>query len=185
MSSSTLRRPLPPLDAEGRALVERYRPLADRWARDAAARFPNRAEDDFRSACYFGLVKAAARYEPGLNGPTAWFEFYLRDAVGRVLRDGLPRGFRRRVARGAVPETAPLGALETVWGSDPAAAVDAADAVEWALGRLPGRQRDVVRLVDLDGLTQAEAAERLGLSRSQVQLARSQAHDAIRKRLNL
>lgn len=55
----------------------------------------------------------------------------------------------------------------------------------WALSRLPAPQRDAVRLLDLDGLTQVEAGARLGLSRGRVRGLRDAAHASVRSAFGL
>lgn len=63
---------------------------------------------------------------------------------------------------------------------DRAAAAERAAAVEAALRRLPARTRELVRLVFADGLTKADAARAVGVSRSRVGQLLGRAFDRLR-----
>jgi DNA-directed RNA polymerase specialized sigma24 family protein len=66
---------------------------------------------------------------------------------------------------------------------DPGAAEDIAAALAGALQRLPARQREVVVLRHLAGLSEPEVAVRLGVSLGTVKTHLRRGHEALRGRL--
>ena len=135
-----------------------------------------------------GFEKRLRRYVRGRVDPAS-----ADDVVGAILLSlvehrgalaeaGNPIAYVQRVATNAVTDhyrrrAAERRALEQVEGLGPDAPDPDArerEQVEGAMGQcfeafiedLPARYRDALRLVELDGLTQAEAARRLGLSHS-------------------
>lgn len=146
-----------------------------RLRRFVGARVPPTARDDVVGDILLRLVRhqdklAAAR------DPLAWVG---RIATNAVIDHGRRRGAERR-AMGAY-------AAETALADDeplPDAAVDAevAACVMPMLARLPAPYRETLELVEIDGLSQRQAAERLGLSlsavKSRVQRGRRQLKQA-------
>ena len=101
---------------------------------------------------------------------------WLARAVERASLDQLRRGKRLRAA-------APLDELETV-GAHPGVPIELRNAVLRLLDGLDETRQRVAILAFVDGLTQAEIGEELGLSRvtinKRVQELRAQAEQALR-----
>ena len=110
------------------------------------------------------------RHVDSVNG---WIHTITRNAI---------TDYYRAAARREVPVDNPIPNRESVAdGEDPEPEPPRAELIgclEPLLARLSPAHREALRLTDLDGLTQAEAAARLGLStsgmKSRVQRARDQ-----------
>lgn len=101
---------------------------------------------------------------------------WLARAVERASLDQLRRGKRLRAA-------APIDELDSV-GAPPGVPAELRDAVLRLLDGLDETQQRVAVMAFIDGMTQAEIGEELGLSRvtinKRVQALRSQAEQALR-----
>lgn len=159
--------PSPRLDYRRRRLAGRYWPLARKLAGPFKERWP-RLADEFDSAAAIALVACAARYRGGVN-----FATYARPRLAGAMLDVLRRAGRA----GRIPIDRRDGADHQVAdpreGPDAEAAAREAlsgdrDRVEAILGCLSPRQRRIVRLIALRGLTTREAARRVGLAQSRV-----------------
>jgi RNA polymerase sigma-70 factor (ECF subfamily) len=87
--------------------------------------------------------------------------------IHAIARHKLADALRRRGRRSHVPidEIA-----EDLLADEPAPAL-APDTLERCVKALPGRQRDVVRAISIEGASVREAAERLGMSEGAVRVA--------------
>ncbi|WP_416422460.1 sigma-70 family RNA polymerase sigma factor [Pseudomonas sp. App30] len=153
--------------------LEHYQELLGAWTRRLRDRA--RAEDLTHDAFVRVLETPAAEVQQ----PRA----YLHQAARNIAVDGYRREDRR-----AALESLAL-APDAAAGADPEAfvqAVQLADAVEKALDELPPNCRKVFVWQKLEGLSQAEIAERMGLSRNMVErymmraLKHLRGHQAIR-----
>jgi len=144
-------------DAEAlRALVEGAYPLVRRWALVRTGD-PTEADDLTQDV----LVHVMKRLD-AFRG-SARFTTWLYTVVRRAAADRFRRQARRRrleghprVAAEVVPE-APASPQVRV------AAAEARDVVRSFFQRLPARQREIFDLAELQGLSSAEIAERLGI----------------------
>jgi RNA polymerase sigma-70 factor (ECF subfamily) len=68
-------------------------------------------------------------------------------------------------------------------GAAPEGGGTAGEEVRDALSRLPERQREIVELLKLQGLSVAEVARRLGMSRAAVKVAAHRGYRAVRRQL--
>jgi RNA polymerase sigma-70 factor (ECF subfamily) len=103
--------------------------------------------------------------------------------VHRIARNAIVDHYRRRAARPELPAGAPGELEEREDGtlSDPAseaARSELAACLRPLIDRLPERHREALVLTEFEGLTQAEAARRLGISvsgaKARVQRGRAQ-----------
>jgi RNA polymerase sigma-70 factor, ECF subfamily len=143
--------------------------------RFVAGRVPAQDVDDL-------LQDVFVRMQRGLDGVrdgerlNAW--------VYQIARNAIADHFRKPVARRELP-TADLAALPLAAEADDADEVpgDLTGAVMRFLHQLPDADREAIELTDLQGLTQAEAARRLGLSipgmKSRVQRARAKLRELL------
>ena len=152
-------------------------------------------EDDVMQVAYMEaflhIRQLTARDERSF---VAWLtriaENALRDAVRGLTRDKRPDPARRiyaatwgGIAGGPSQSEVALLDLLGVTTSTPsrvAAAHEATVSLESALERLPPDYRSVVRLYDLEGLSPADVAERMGRSVGAVHMLRGRAHDRLR-----
>lgn len=160
--------PMTPLDAawkDLRAMLERF--VARRVA-------PADVEDVLHD-----VFVRIARGLPALREEqrmTAW--------VYQVARNAIADHFRRPLAQRAAPlERDTEDLAQELDDDDPAAATALAGELRAFVELLPASYREALELTDLDGITQAEAARRLGLSvpgmKSRVQRARAQLRDLL------
>jgi len=105
---------------------------------------------------------------------------YLRQAVVNRARSRLRR---RAVEERHVRAEAARAVLPGVDAEDGATATARRDAVLGALGRLPGRQREVLALRYYFDLSEAEIAETLGISRGAVKSHASRGAATLREHL--
>jgi len=162
--------PKPPLNDAQRALVMQYLPLARAMAHRIARKWPA-GSDDFQSAAFLALVEAAQAFDP-LRGVS--FATFARPRVQGALVDA-QRGLFIKGWRGTAetrPKFEPLEPDSELRGrvvgaqADPpiGADLETNDAVEHWLKKLPARHSTALRLIHLDGKTQAEAAALVGCS---------------------
>ncbi|GAA1539618.1 sigma-70 family RNA polymerase sigma factor [Actinomadura kijaniata] len=131
--------------------------------------------DDLTTEVFLAAIDAAERYRTGRGSPRAWLLGIARNVVAAE--------WRRHA--GELDKARRAGGRRHLDGDDIARLEEQIDAERAArtlharLAVLPRRLRGVVELVDLDGLTPAEAAAALGVRDS---TARVRLHRA-RKRL--
>lgn len=147
----------PPLTPEGQALAEMAIAEADRIAKRYARMFPEHA-DELSSSAHLGVVRAAAKFA----ADDVW-KRWCRIHITSELRDFL-RSLGRRCDKPTSQES--LEAIEDE-ESDPARLIDAADSFSHMTRSLTPRQREVVNLVYVHGMTPAEAGRSLGLARAE------------------
>lgn len=139
--------------------------------------------DDLLQDGAAGLCAAAGRWEPGRGVP---WPVYATVCVRRGMRDGM-----RRLAPAAASLDAPawtdgpalLEVLPDAAAVDPAEAACASDVrrrLGAAVDALPPRTRDAVRLCWGVGLSQRQAAARMGVSPSRVRQALARARLLLR-----
>lgn len=162
--------PKPPLNDAQRELALQYLPLARAMAHQVARKWPAGA-DDFQSAAFLALVESAQAFDP-LRGVS--FATFARPRVRGALIDA-QRGLFLKGWRGTAetrprfepltPDAESRGRVVGAQAEPPVGAdVEAADAAEWWLKKLPAQHSTALRLIHVDGKTQAEAAELLGCS---------------------
>lgn len=179
-----------PLTPDRQKVAAAHLPLARSMAAPFTAAYP-RWGHDFESAACMGLVEAARYFDPSCNIRFATFARSriagsLKDALVHLRRMGLAGA--SRVAPGQFPGFASLKGemrgLGPWWLSRPnrresSSHVDAVswssphevdldDAAEHLLRKLPGRHAQALRIVALEGKTQAEAARAMGCSSAQI-----------------
>jgi RNA polymerase sigma factor (sigma-70 family) len=124
--------------------------LAQKFAKPYIQAYPY---GDWRSVAYLGLVRAAARFDPGRGVPFSYFAW--RGIVG-ALQDAWRSEQRYRNAR--------LDPRAYRLASQPAHDPGPEDVAARLLRPLPPPIRSTVKLVVIDGHTHAEAARQLGCS---------------------
>jgi RNA polymerase sigma factor (sigma-70 family) len=170
LSSRTHAKPVPLTDDQ-RGLATRYLPLAQALARRTEKSC--RAErDEIESVAYLALVEAASAFDPSYR---VNFATYARYHIQGALRD-----FKRCLhssRSGPHPVCVPYQDLEShaeehgsVLGANPdwpvGTELEAVDTVEERLSRLPGSLASICQLIYVHGLSQNQAAEMLGCSKS-------------------
>jgi RNA polymerase sigma-70 factor (ECF subfamily) len=156
-------------------LVRALHPRVHRWALALAAD-PDEA-DDVTQEVFVIALRRLGQYRGGGAFPV-WLHQITRRSAGHHRRR---RARRTRLAASgsALPE-------RTVYETDPGARVDRArisDMVRRYWSELPDRQREVLDLVDLQGLAPAEVAELLSLNQATVRANLFKARQSIRGRL--
>jgi RNA polymerase sigma factor (sigma-70 family) len=161
-------------DAAFTTLVRRYHPAVFRWSlifsRDA-----DEAED-LAQEVFVRAHRNLSHYRS--DGPLeAWLYAITRRAAIQSRRT---RKRRKRLALSpsAVPQ-------RQIYTTDPGGRVDrqrAASLIQELFAELPSRQREIFDLVDLQGLSPAEAAERTGMKPVSVRASLFKARSAIRAR---
>lgn len=162
------------------ALDAFYRRHVDRVTRFAARRCRN-PEDlaDVVADTFVEAVLSAERFDPARGEPVAWL---LGIAAHRV--SGTHRRDRRDRALGVA-----LAGRELLDEDDHerlGRRIDAerlAPAIERALAAMPPGERDVLELVDLDGLAPAEAARALGILPAAARMRLARARRRLRRDL--
>ncbi|HEY1953143.1 MAG TPA: RNA polymerase sigma factor [Gemmatimonadaceae bacterium] len=142
-------------DAAFTALVTRFQPAVFRWSLTFAAD-PDEAED-ITQEVFVRAHRQLGQYRSD-GSLDAWLYQITRRASLQTRRTRKRRG-RLALAPAAQP-------LRDVYTTDPGGRVDrqrAAAIVRELFEKLPRRQREIFDLVDLQGLSPAEAAERTGL----------------------
>lgn len=164
-----------PLTADRQALAERHIPLAYKLARPYR-RKRRRDDDELVSAVLFALVGCAGRYDPGTGVP---FPAYLRERVRGAILDhiaasrNVPAGYRGDPdAPGLLSFEPGAEGWTRVLTAEPdeptGASLDAIEAVEQWLRRLPARHAEVCRWIYLHGKPCAEVSRLVGCSYSRV-----------------
>lgn len=174
-------------------LVEAYLPLVGAIARMVARRLPSTVEHgDLVGDGAVGLLEAARRYDPGRGvGFGAYAGYRIRGAIydGLRARDPLSRAARRaaRAAGGAAPlQFVDLAQAVTVPddADGPEAVVlegDLRTQVRRGLWALPPRDREVLILRFVRGLSVRSTAAQLGLSVTRVVEIQRRAQQRLRR----
>ena len=157
------------------ALVTRYHAAVYRWAL-TFARDPDEAEDISQEV----FVTAHRRLSDYRSDGTldAWLYRITRRVATHIRRT--------RKRRGRLAASAAARPLRDVYTTDPGGRVDrvrAASVIRELFSGLPARQREIFDLVDLQGLTPAEAAERTGMKPVSVRANLFKARKSIRDSL--
>jgi RNA polymerase sigma factor (sigma-70 family) len=162
-------------DAAFTTLVTRFQPAVFRWAL-VFARDPDEAED-IAQEVFVRTHRQIGGYRS--DGPfEAWLYRITRRAATQIRRT------RRR--RGRLALTPAARPLRDVYTTDPGGRVDrerAATLIRELFAELPARQREIFDLVDLQGLSPAEVAERTGMKAVAVRANLFKARKAIRESL--
>jgi RNA polymerase sigma-70 factor (ECF subfamily) len=160
-------------DSAFTALVTRFQPAVFRWAL-TFARDPDEAED-ITQEVFVRAHRQLGQYRSD-GSLDAWLYRITRRAATQMRRTRKRRG-RLALSPAARP-------LRDVYTTDPGGRVDrerAAAIIHELFEKLPRRQREIFDLVDLQGLSPAEAAERTGLKAVSVRASLFKARAAIRE----
>jgi RNA polymerase sigma-70 factor (ECF subfamily) len=156
-------------------LVTRFHPAVFRWSL-IFADDPDEAED-IAQEVFVRVHRQIGDYRS--DGPLeGWLYRITRRAAAQLRRT------RRR--RGRLALTPAARPLREVYTTDPGGRVDrqrAATVIRELFADLPRRQREVFDLIDLQGLSPAEAAERMGMKPVTVRAHLFKARKAIRDSL--
>lgn len=161
-------------DAAFTTLVTRYQPAVFRWAL-IFARDPDEAEDVAQEV-FVRAHRQLSQYRSD-GSLEAWLYAITRRAAYQTLR------LRKRRHRLALSPAARPS--REVYTTDPGARVDrerAAALIREMFAELPPRQREIFDLIDLQGLTPAEVAERTGMKPVSVRANLFKARSTIRAR---
>jgi len=162
-------------DSAFTTLVTRFQPAVFRWAL-MFARDPDEAED-ITQEVFVRTHRQIGNYRS--DGPLeAWLYRITRRAATQMRRTRNRRG-RLALAPAARP-------LRDVYTTDPGGRVDrerAASIIRELFAALPQRQREIFDLVDLQGVSAAEVAERTGIKPVSVRANLFKARKAIRESL--
>jgi RNA polymerase sigma-70 factor (ECF subfamily) len=162
-------------DSAFTTLVTRFQPAVFRWALMFASD-PDEAED-ITQEVFVRTYRQLGEYRS--DGPLdAWLYRITRRAATQMRRTRNRRG-RLALSPAAQP-------TRDVYTTDPGGRVDrerAASVIRELFGELPRRQREIFELVDLQGFSPAEAAERTGMKPVSVRANLFKARKAIRESL--
>lgn len=159
-------------DSAFTTLVTRYHPVVFRWSLTFALD-PDEAED-IAQEVFVRAHRQLSQYRSD-GSLEAWLYAITRRAASQ-LRRTQKRRRRLTLSPGARP-------LRDVYTTDPGGRVDrerAANVIVELFSELPQRQREIFDLVDLQGLSPAEAAARTGMKAVSVRANLFKARSAIR-----
>jgi len=162
-------------DAAFTTLVTRFQPAVFRWAL-MFARDPDEAED-ITQEVFVRTHRQIGNYRS--DGPLEAWLYRITRRTATQMRRTLRRRGRLALAPAARP-------LRDVYTTDPGGRVDrerAAMIIRELFAALPQRQREVFDLVDLQGISSAEVAERTGMKPVSVRANLFKARKAIRDSL--
>ena len=157
------------------SLVTRFHPAVFRWSL-IFADDPDEAED-IAQEVFVRVHRQIGDYRS--DGPREGWLYRITRRAAAQLR-------RTRHRRGRLALTPAARPLRDVYTTDPGGRVDrqrAATVIRELFAGLPRRQREVFDLVDLQGLSPAEAAERMGMKPVTVRAHLFKARKAIRDSL--
>jgi RNA polymerase sigma factor (sigma-70 family) len=162
-------------DSAFTTLVTRFHPAVFRWALMFAGD-PDEAED-ITQEVFVRTYRQLGQYRS--DGPLdAW--------LYRITRRTATQMRRTRKRRGRLALSPAAQPLRDVYTTDPGGRVDrerAASVIRELFADLPRRQREIFDLVDLQGFSPAEAAERTGMKPVSVRANLFKARKAIRESL--
>jgi RNA polymerase sigma-70 factor (ECF subfamily) len=162
-------------DSAFTTLVTRFQPAVFRWAL-MFANDPDEAED-ITQEVFVRTYRQLGEYRS--DGPLdAWLYRITRRAATQMRRTRKRRG-RLALSPAAQP-------LRDVYTTDPGGRVDrerAATVIRELFAELPRRQREIFELVDLQGFSPSEAADRTGMKPVSVRASLFKARKAIRESL--
>jgi RNA polymerase sigma-70 factor (ECF subfamily) len=162
-------------DSAFTTLVTRYHPAVFRWSL-IFARDPDEAEDIAQEA-FVRAHRQLSQYRSD-GSLEAWLYAITRRAASQLRRT-----HKRRMRLALSPRAQPF---RDVYTTDPGGRVDrerAASVIMELFWELPHRQREIFDLVDLQGLSPAEAAARTGMKPVSVRANLFKARSAIRARV--
>ncbi|HEX3534990.1 MAG TPA: RNA polymerase sigma factor [Gemmatimonadaceae bacterium] len=162
-------------DAAFTTLVTRYHPAVFRWALTFAWD-PDEAED-IAQEVFVRAHRQLSNYRSD-GSLEAWLYSITRTAAWQARRT-----HKRRLRLALSPAARPL---RDVYTTDPGGRVDrerAARVIMELFSELPQRQREIFDLVDLQGMSPAEAAARTGMKPVSVRANLFKARKAIRAKL--
>jgi RNA polymerase sigma factor (sigma-70 family) len=163
-----------PMSAEQQRLVIHYLPMARAMARPLKATWPGDG-NEFESAACMALVEAAQSFDASRNVKFATFARYrimgaLRDAQRMIITGGWKDDAKyTTILTNCFPDVEEMGkvlggAQDPPIGSD----LEAIDAVEGWLRKLPPQHARAFRHMYVHGKTQGQTAELLGCSKSRI-----------------
>jgi RNA polymerase sigma-70 factor (ECF subfamily) len=155
-------------------LVTRYQPAVFRWALMFASD-PDEAED-IAQEVFVRAHRQLSQYRSD-GSLEAWLYAVTRRTANQMRRKQKRRG-RLALSPGARP-------AREVYTTDPGGRVDrerATALIHEMFSELPPRQREIFDLIDLQGLTPAEVAERTGMKPVSVRANLFKARSSIRAR---
>ncbi len=161
-------------DSAFTTLVTRYQPAVFRWALMFAID-PDEAEDVTQEV-FVRTHRLLSQYRSD-GSLEAWLYAITRRTANQMRRKQKRRG-RLALSPAARP-------VLDVYTTDPGGRVDrerAAALIHEMFSELPPRQREIFDLIDLQGLTPAEVAERTGMKPVSVRANLFKARSAIRAR---
>ena len=162
-------------DSAFTTLVTRFQPAVFRWAL-MFAHDPDEAED-ITQEVFVRTYRELGTYRSD-GSLEAWLYRITRRAATQMRRTRKRRD-RLALSPGAEPP-------RDVYTTDPGGRVDrerAASVIRELFSELPGRQREIFDLVDLQGFSPSEAAERTGMKPVSVRANLFKARKAIREGL--
>ena len=161
-------------DAAFTTLVTRYQPAVFRWSLIFASD-PDEAEDLVQEV-FVRAHRQLSQYRS--DGSLAGWLYAITRRAANQLRRKHKRRRRLSLSPGAMP-------LRDVYTTDPGGRVDrerATAVIRELFSELPPRQREIFDLVDLQGLSPTEAAERTGMKPVSVRANLFKARSTIRSR---
>ncbi len=161
-------------DSAFTTLVTRYQPAVFRWALVFASD-PDEAED-IAQEVFVRMHRQLSQYRSD-GSLEAWLYSITRRAANQMRRTSKRRS-RLALSPGARP-------ARDVYTTDPGGRVDrerATAVIREMFSELPPRQREIFDLIDLQGLTPLEAAERTGMKPVSVRANLFKARSTIRAR---
>ena len=162
-------------DSAFTTLVTRFQPAVFRWAL-MFAHDPDEAED-ITQEVFVRTYRQLGTYRSD-GSLEAW--------LYRITRRAATQMHRTRMRRGRLALSPAAQPLRDVYTTDPGGRVDrerAASVIHELFAELPRRQREIFDLVDLQGFSPAEAAERTRMKPVSVRANLFKARKAIRKGL--
>jgi RNA polymerase sigma-70 factor (ECF subfamily) len=162
-------------DSAFTTLVTRFQPAVFRWA----LMFSDNADDaeDITQEVFVRAYRQLGSYRS--DGPLEAWLYKITKRTGIQMRRTRSRRGRLALSPGARP-------ARDVYTTDPGGRVDrerAATVIHELFAGLPRRQREIFDLVDLQGLSPAEAAEQTGMKPVSVRANLFKARKAIRESL--
>lgn len=145
---------------ERNRLVVEHQPLV-RWTVHRFYPHPPEAREDRVAAGYHGLIRAAELWEPEKGTFSTYAVHWIRQAM---QRDPLT-GYRERPRATMTHDLETAAKVEQLTEPDPA---EAACSVLHLLADLPEDERQAVQLRVCEGRLKQEVAQRLGLTRRQL-----------------